>query len=252
MHKGVIVKKLLRASVLPSLIASACALFAAPAMALPALQLYIDGGTYDSSTETWVLSEAGSFSLWVIGDVEGTEGIYDVKLSAAVSSSESGTISLSSTTTSVVTDPSTPSAPVATSNFPSADGAVPVMGDGSALPTHGIYGAGTTFYEWAIGDFTLMDSPIGDFINTFPSSFPNMGQINVYDVTVSGYTAVHFDAYDHVYLNANHVKYVNAPFSHDGEVSPIPEPETYAMLLAGLGLMGFVARRRRKAGFGAI
>src|SRR5882672_153920 len=28
--------------------------------------------------------------------------------------------------------------------------------------------------------------------------------------------------------------------------SPIPEPETYAMLLAGLGLMGFVARRRQK------
>jgi len=28
-------------------------------------------------------------------------------------------------------------------------------------------------------------------------------------------------------------------------VTPVPEPETYAMLLAGLGLMGFVARRRR-------
>ena len=28
--------------------------------------------------------------------------------------------------------------------------------------------------------------------------------------------------------------------------SPIPEPETYAMLLAGLGLMGFVARRRQR------
>ena len=27
--------------------------------------------------------------------------------------------------------------------------------------------------------------------------------------------------------------------------APIPEPETYAMLLAGLGLMGFIARRRR-------
>jgi hypothetical protein len=26
---------------------------------------------------------------------------------------------------------------------------------------------------------------------------------------------------------------------------PVPEPETYAMMLAGLGLMGFVARRRR-------
>ncbi|MEQ1854025.1 MAG: PEP-CTERM sorting domain-containing protein [Chthoniobacteraceae bacterium] len=28
-------------------------------------------------------------------------------------------------------------------------------------------------------------------------------------------------------------------------IMPVPEPETYAMLLAGLGLMGFVARRRR-------
>jgi len=28
-------------------------------------------------------------------------------------------------------------------------------------------------------------------------------------------------------------------------LSPIPEPETYAMLLAGLGLMGFIARRRK-------
>lgn len=30
-------------------------------------------------------------------------------------------------------------------------------------------------------------------------------------------------------------------------VTAVPEPETYAMLLAGLGLMGAVARRRRKA-----
>jgi hypothetical protein len=28
---------------------------------------------------------------------------------------------------------------------------------------------------------------------------------------------------------------------------PIPEPETYAMILAGLGLLGFMARRRRGA-----
>ena len=28
--------------------------------------------------------------------------------------------------------------------------------------------------------------------------------------------------------------------------SPVPEPETYAMMLAGLGLMGFVAKRRTK------
>ncbi|MDP2706329.1 MAG: PEPxxWA-CTERM sorting domain-containing protein [Burkholderiales bacterium] len=28
--------------------------------------------------------------------------------------------------------------------------------------------------------------------------------------------------------------------------APIPEPQTYAMMLAGLGLMGFVARRRKQ------
>jgi probable HAF family extracellular repeat protein len=28
---------------------------------------------------------------------------------------------------------------------------------------------------------------------------------------------------------------------------PIPEPETYAMMLAGLGLLGFIARRRKTA-----
>jgi len=30
-----------------------------------------------------------------------------------------------------------------------------------------------------------------------------------------------------------------------GAVAPVPEPETYAMLLAGLGLMGFMVRRRK-------
>lgn len=31
------------------------------------------------------------------------------------------------------------------------------------------------------------------------------------------------------------------------QTAPIPEPETYAMMLAGLGLLGFVARRRRQS-----
>ncbi len=32
-----------------------------------------------------------------------------------------------------------------------------------------------------------------------------------------------------------------------GFASPVPEPETYAMLLAGLGLIGFVASRKSRA-----
>lgn len=30
-----------------------------------------------------------------------------------------------------------------------------------------------------------------------------------------------------------------------GQLAPVPEPETYAMMLAGLGLVGFMARRRK-------
>lgn len=40
--------------------------------------------------------------------------------------------------------------------------------------------------------------------------------------------------------NRNNTNYVFAV-----DVTPVPEPETYAMLLAGLGALAFVARRRK-------
>ena len=44
--------------------------------------------------------------------------------------------------------------------------------------------------------------------------------------------------------------YVNIQHPSDGNdrtlmLTAVPEPESYAMLLAGLGLMGFIARRRK-------
>ncbi len=74
--------------------------------------------------------------------------------------------------------------------------------------------------------------------------------------TVSG---ISFDAIDPGLSSRYLVLYTNATtFGRttanviDGSVAtaatfaPVPEPETYAMMLAGLGLMGFVARRRSK------
>jgi hypothetical protein len=40
--------------------------------------------------------------------------------------------------------------------------------------------------------------------------------------------------------------YNDMVFSVESVIAAVPEPETYAMLLAGLGLMGFVARRRQR------
>lgn len=216
---------------------------AAPAaLALPTLQIYIDGATYDPATETWI-TEDSSFELWVIGNVDGPGGagaIENVALSAAFVTGEAGSITLTSTTTSVVTDPSTPGAPFF--NGTSADGAIPELNDGSSLASHGIYGAGVSFFEWELGDLTLTDSPTGDFINSFPGVlFPDTGQINVYSVDVTGFVSgIHFDVYNTV-AGETHSSF--GPFSHDAGV--VPEPG--ATLLFGVGCLvaGIASQRRR-------
>ena len=132
-------------------------LIAAPRVqAIPELQLYIEGATYDTGSETWVLtSTSNPIRLWAIGNLTGDGGkgpIYGVKLSLAYDSADSPTFTFTPSTTGGYGgfgDPSTPSAPsyVQTSTL----GDSPLLGDGSSLPTHGIYGAGVTWQEFALG-----------------------------------------------------------------------------------------------------
>lgn len=237
------------------------ALVAVQAHAIPVLQIYLEGATYDAASESWLanFSAGGTLRLWTIGDVSSKGTIYDVKLAVAYDADDSPTITLTPATTGGYggfTDPSLPIAPAYLRTV--TDGSSPKLYDGSSLPSHGEYGSGVAWQEFALGDFTLKDSPMADFITSFPSatSSHDTGQINVYDITVTGTDFVHFDLYDHtVSFTKGRAKTTSstkswfAPFSHDGEGHSVPDGGPTGMLL-GLSLagLGWLNRRRLLGG----
>lgn len=236
------------------------------AFALPVLQVYVEGGTYDSTTDTWTLTSAGTGSggtvrVWVIGNTTGSGSkgaISDVNMVISYDSqSPAPTATLDGSTTGGfggVTDPST--AADGTYVQTVTDGSSPTFSDGTALPAHGVFGSGRDWQEFALGNFTLSDSSIGDFSLVFPTSLEaNAGQINVYDVSFSGYNGpFHFDVYGTTGSGTNKEKHWAAPFSHDADATftNVPEINTgsdaqsaLTLLLGALAVFLTPRRRRR-------
>jgi hypothetical protein len=217
----------------------------------PALQIYVEGANYDFDTETWVVTDPDApVRLWVIGNTAGSGNhgdISNVRLAVAYIPAD-GPVSINITPSTTegynsVTDPSTPSTPTYIQTV--TDGSVPLLSDGSDLPTHGVYTLeGVEWQEYLLGDMTLNDSPVGDFVGSFPSALQeDAAQINVYEIDVSGADWFHFDVYD---STESPTRAVFAPFSRDagtGDVPPVPEPGTVA--LVGLGIMTMVGSLRR-------
>ncbi|MFP5394090.1 MAG: FxDxF family PEP-CTERM protein, partial [Gammaproteobacteria bacterium] len=48
-------------------------------------------------------------------------------------------------------------------------------------------------------------------------------------------------------VNGSIINGSGTSFAGNVQLQPVPEPETYGMMLAGLGLVGYLARRRKTA-----
>lgn len=214
----------------------AATLFAAnTAHAIPALQLYSPDAIYDVSSASWIINKS-TFELYVIGDVEKVGTIYDVDLVASVYGS-GGSITI---TPNLAID-STPEDAAAYDN----------------VIHHDEYKNADAHYFYHLGDFDQTNDLIYDY--TSGGGGTEHGQILALTVSVSGYDAVHFDAFDHYMTGGDgggsqasfltRPQGVFAPFSHDATENPPPDaPEPGSMVLVGLGLgVAAMTGRRKKS-----
>ena len=208
--------------------------------AVPSIMLYVDGGAdyyYDSTkaiptdptitdystglgfnfvptspdgwnTDTFVTNNS-AFRLAIATDKY--DWFYDMHLVAAVPEGETGNVNVSWGSSGILG--------AMFSGTPTAMG----YGKTYDMPTHGVFP--TDYFLYSLGNIeNNVDEPI--FL----------------DITFSGYSMVHFDAYAF-----NGKKWDDNPFSHDvTATNGVPIPEPASMMLFGTGLVGLVGFGKRK------
>ena len=118
-----------------------------------------------------------------------------------------------------------------------------------------------TFYADTAGEFKLWDY-LGDIADLPKDTAPGAAGVAIYDDLGSGkiygsfaYQVTDSYLYRTITLSPDAIIDLNAAIDNDDDLwaiggsfaptAPIPEPETYALMLAGLGLVGWMAKRRK-------
>lgn len=95
------------------------------------------------------------------------------------------------------------------------------------------------------GPFWNFEGPSSTVNRFWTDTLSAEGSLAPDQITFSGFTSTTRGYVGYVRMGSDAA--AAAWFVRDGDVAAIPEPETYAMMLAGLGLVGFAAARPKRA-----
>jgi hypothetical protein len=216
------------------------------AFAVPDIQIFIDGATYDWGDQSWVATTTGSVDVYVISanyvhaDIIVCLALGDTDDPNAMTVDFGGTV-------------------VNPGDWVYGNPPLPPGWDpGGDLAPHSIYP--TNFAEIHTGPYGL-GQMVGDvqpdtlnggvYWDPSPTpAFPGApadrpGDWRMFTMDISGPvgSSVHIDAYT---LNPDGTVHRFAPFSHDGTTTLVPEPGTIVLMGSGLIGLGLRAYRKRK------
>ena len=127
---------------------------------------------------------------------------------------------------------------------------MPVAPVGSTVASYSVLSPSSGFSDTATVNFA---SPITSFTFLWgsPDSYNLLsdGTVSVTGSTFSSGTGNNAESTLYTFVDAmgfNSLTFSTTGVAFEVAVSPVPEPETYALLLAGLGALGFVIRRRKR------